>query len=141
LFPPPWVFSKFSLCGRSGAVRAECLQNFPERNKSNMGKRREQRTPIALPVKVIIPDKDKRTKTEMACTLNVSPRGARLGGIRNSIKAGDIVTIQRGKEKAMYRVAWVGTREEKKEGQVGFECIEPGASIWGIDLWAGEDER
>ncbi|HTC94752.1 MAG TPA: PilZ domain-containing protein [Terriglobales bacterium] len=106
-----------------------------------MGKRREQRTPIALPVKVSFLDKGKQTKTEMACTLNVSPRGARLGGIRNSIKPGDIVTIQRGKEKAMYRVAWVGTREEQKEGQVGFECVEPGASIWGIDLWAGEDER
>jgi hypothetical protein len=106
-----------------------------------MGKRREQRTPIALPVKVIIMDQDKRPKTEMACTLNASPRGARLGGVRSSVKPGDVVTIQRGKEKAIYRIAWVGSRELKTEGQVGLECVEPGASIWGIDLWAGEDER
>jgi len=106
-----------------------------------MGKRREQRTPMALPVKIIVVDQDKRSKTEMACTLNVSPRGARLNGIRNSIKPGDVVTVQRGKEKAIYRIAWVGNREDKTEGQAGMECVEPGASIWGLELWAGEDER
>jgi hypothetical protein len=106
-----------------------------------MGKRREQRTPIALPVKVIIVDQEKRPKTEMACTLNVSPRGARLHGVRNAIKPGDVLTVQRGKEKAIYRVAWVGSRELKTDGQVGLECVEPGAAIWGIDLWPGEDER
>jgi len=106
-----------------------------------MGKRREQRTPIALPVKVVIADQGKPAKTEMACTLNVSPRGARLNGIRNSIQTGDVITVQRGKEKALYRVAWIGTRELKTEGQVGLECVEPGAAIWGIELWAGEDER
>jgi hypothetical protein len=106
-----------------------------------MGKRREQRTPMALPVKIIVVDQEKRSKTEMACTLNVSPRGARLNGIRNSIKPGDVVTVQRGKEKAIYRVAWVGSREDKTEGQAGMECVEPGSSIWGLELWAGEDER
>ena len=106
-----------------------------------MGKRREQRTPMALPVKVIILDDQKRPKTEMACTLNVSPRGVRLNGIRNNIKPGDVVTIQRGKEKAVYRVAWVGSRENKTAGQAGFESIQPEASIWGVELWAGEDER
>jgi hypothetical protein len=106
-----------------------------------MGKRREQRTPLALPVKVVVLDHEKRPKTEMACTLNVSPRGARLNGIRNSIKPGDVVTVQRGKEKAIYRVCWVGDRETKTEGQAGMECVEPGTSIWGLELWAGEDER
>lgn len=106
-----------------------------------MGKRREQRTPMALPVKVIIMGAEKRPHVEMACTLNVSPRGARLNGIRRSIKPGDVVTIQRGKDKAVYRVAWVGSRDQKTEGQAGFEAIQPGVNIWGVELWAGEDER
>jgi hypothetical protein len=106
-----------------------------------MGKRREQRTPMALPVKVIIMDAAKRPHTEMACTLNVSPHGVRLNGIRSNIKPGDIVTIQRGKEKAVYRVAWVGSREQKTEAQAGFEAVQSDVNIWGVELWAGEDER
>ena len=88
-----------------------------------MGKRREQRTPLALPVKIIVLDQEKRPKTEMACTLNVSPRGARLNGIRNSVKPGDVVTVQRGKEKAIYRVAWVGSRADNTDGRLGWLLV------------------
>ena len=96
---------------------------------------------MALPVKVIIMDAQKRPQTEMACTLNVSPRGARLNGIRSSLKPGDIVTIQRGKDKAVYRVAWVGSKEHQTGGQAGFEAVQSDVNIWGVELWAGEDER
>src|SRR5438067_10949145 len=106
-----------------------------------MGNRREQRTPIALPVKVVTRDAESRPLTEMACTIDISVKGARLTGVRSVKEPGEVICVERGKSKAFYQVKWVGSREKGNESQVGLMCIEPGVSIWGLDLLPGEDER
>jgi hypothetical protein len=106
-----------------------------------MGKRREQRTRIALPVKVYTRDDQGRTIIEIACTMDITPKGARLTGVRCITHAGEVLQVERGKSKAFYRVMWVGDRMTNSEGQVGLQCIEPDAAIWGMDLLPGEDER
>lgn len=106
-----------------------------------MGKRREQRTRIALPVKVHTRDKHGRNIMEIACTMDITPKGARLSGVRCVTRPGEVLQVERGKNNAFYRVMWVGDRASNNEHQVGLQCIEPGAAIWGIDLLPGEDER
>lgn len=106
-----------------------------------MGKRREQRTKIAIPVKVHTRDAENHPLSEIACTMDITPKGARLSGVRCAHEAGEILCIERGKNKAFYRVMWIGTPLDGRNGQVGLQCIEPDAAIWGIDVLGGEDER
>ena len=106
-----------------------------------MGKRREQRTRIALPVKVYTRDEHGRNVMEIACTMDVTAKGARLSGVRCVTHAGEVLQVERGKSKAFYRVMWVGDRTTNSEGQVGLQCIEPGAAIWDIEFLPGKDER
>jgi hypothetical protein len=106
-----------------------------------MGNRREQRTKIALPVKVQTRDAENRPLNEMACTLDISPRGARLTGVRSVRDAGEVLCLERGKKKAFYSVIWIGTKQEGRDGQVGLQCVEQDVSIWGVELLPGEDER
>jgi len=106
-----------------------------------MGNRREQRTRIALPVKVYTRDEQGRPVMEIACTMDITPKGARLTGVRCVTHPGEVLSVERGKSKAYYRVMWVGDRITNREGQVGLQCIEPDAEIWGVNLLPGEDER
>jgi PilZ domain-containing protein len=106
-----------------------------------MGQRREQRTRIALPVKVHTRDENGKPQIEVACTMDIAPKGARLAGVRSVSQPGDIVCVERGKNKAFYRVMWIGTREDGRPEQVGLQCVEPDAEIWGMTLMGGEDER
>src|SRR5438874_2579520 len=103
-----------------------------------MGNRREQRTRIALPVKVVTRDAQNRPLTEMACSIDISPKGARLTGVRSVKAPGEVISVERGKSKAFFQVKWVGSREHGTEAQVGLFCIEPGSSIWGLDLLPGD---
>ena len=106
-----------------------------------MGNRREQRTRIALPVKVYTRDDHGRPVVEIACTMDITPKGARLTGVRCVTHTGEVLCVERGKSKAFYRVMWVGDRLTNRDGQVGLQCIEPEAEIWGVNLLPGEDER
>lgn len=106
-----------------------------------MGNRREQRTKIALPVKIHTRDAENRPRIEMACSLDVSPHGARLSGVRAGRELGEVLYLERGKKKAFYRVVWVGSKQDGRDAQVGLQCVEQDVSIWGVDLLPGEDER
>jgi len=75
------------------------------------------------------------------CTMDISPRGARLSGVHYVTEAGEVLCIERGKNKAYYRVMWIGTKQDGREHQVGLQCVEPDAAIWGVDVLPGEDER
>ena len=81
-----------------------------------MGNRREQRTRIALPVKVLTRDAQNRPLTEMACSIDISPKGARLTGVRSVKAPGEVISVERGKSKAFFQVKWVGSREQGTEG-------------------------
>lgn len=110
-------------------------------NSSLMGKRYEQRTRIALPVKVYTRDEHGRNIMVIACTMDITPKGARLSGVRCVTRPGEVLQVERGKSKAFYKVVWTGDRAHGSEHQVGLQCIEPDAAIWGMDFLPGGDER
>jgi hypothetical protein len=67
--------------------------------------------------------------------------GARLNGVRCVTQPGEIISVERGKSKAYFRVVWIGQPGTASEAQVGLQCIEFDTSIWGVELVAGKDER
>ncbi len=93
----------------------------------------EKRVQIALPVKVFLPGGASK-RPQMACTYDISELGARLVGLQEQVSAGDVITLERGKNRAMYRVMWVGRPRTPLEGQVGVRCVENEKMIWEINL-------
>lgn len=78
---------------------------------------------------------------ELAHTLDVSGAGAKLGGVRDPLKPGDILTVQRNHKKANCKVIWV--REvAAREMQMGIELLNVDEKFWGLDLsYKKEDEE
>ena len=93
-----------------------------------LNKRKSPRRKMVLPVKVSI---DKAT--HLAHTLDITPRGARLGALRTQLKPGTIITLQRGTKKAEFRVEWI-KQLAPNELQAGIESLEPQNSFWGVNL-------
>src|SRR5260370_34622766 len=99
-----------------------------------MEQRKSTRRKMVLPVKVSI---DK--VTPLAHTIDITHDGARLGGLRTQLQPGTIVSLQRGSQKAKFRIAWIRPLA-RNEPQAGVECLEPQNSFWGVDLSDRERE-
>ena len=97
-----------------------------------MVRRREARVRTVLPVRVFGMDSSGKPFTALAHTLDITNSGARLGGVQHSLKIGDIVGVQRGTDKARFRIAWIGSVENHNAGQVGLECAQQNKNIWNI---------
>jgi PilZ domain len=103
---------------------------------ADAAKRREQRARTVLPVRVFGLDRSGKPFTEVAHTLDISRDGARLGGLNCSLAIGDIIGVQRGTDKARFRVAWVGSPNSRCEQQAGVCCIQPERCIWPAEALA-----
>lgn len=99
-----------------------------------MGRRHNQRTKIALPVRIFGIDADGNSFARLAETLDVSAAGARIAGIYVRLAVGDIVGVQHGANKARFRITWTGKPGTNNAGQVGLACVEPDNQFWGITL-------
>jgi hypothetical protein len=97
-----------------------------------IGKRRQKRIKMVLPVRVHWRDKTNNPVSELAHTLDITPDGARLGGMRQELKAGDKVTLHYHQRKLHFQVVWVTPLSGTREYQVGLESI--GNDSWGLEL-------
>jgi hypothetical protein len=70
----------------------------------------------------------------MACTYDISPRGARITGLRGAKQIGDIIAIERGRTKSFCRVVWVGEPNSEFRGQVGIQVVETDRVMWEAEL-------
>jgi hypothetical protein len=96
--------------------------------------RLDKRVHVALPIRVTYWDEQNRPHLEMACTYDISPRGARVVGLRGAKQEGDIVAVERGRSKVFCRVVWIGSEGSDLRGQVGLQCIESERNIWEAEL-------
>lgn len=107
-------------------------QHRQHRSRREHRKRREERVNVALPVRVVVLEQQRR---EFACTLDVTSKGARLDGLRGVDLVGEVLEIQRGKKRDRFKVVWVGEPETERAGQIGVQCLSAGTPIWeGIAL-------
>jgi len=104
-------------------------------------KRRQKRVRIALPVRTWISDENGKAVLQAACTLDVTPTGARLAGMRAPAETGAILTVERGRSKARFRIVWVGEPGTPHEGHLGIDCLDAGRWSWDVQLPAetGDD--
>jgi hypothetical protein len=103
-----------------------------------LGKRREPRTELSLPLLLTGTDVSGRPLDQRVTALDVSRHGARLEGIHGRLQPGDQVFLARGTQKEQFRVAWVGAEDTPRAGQIGVMAIDHETSLWDQDLQTTE---
>ena len=101
--------------------------------------RLNRRVHVALPVRVTYWDQDKKPGLEMACTYDISPHGARVTNLRCVKETGEIVAIERGRNKSFCRVVWIGDANSEVKGQIGLQCVESERAMFEGELKEMED--
>lgn len=95
-----------------------------------LGKRRDARIDIALPVLLTGVDVSGRPLDQRVMTINISRRGALLEGVHGLLLSGDIISLSRLQKKEQFRVAWVGDENSPTAGQIGAAAVDPNTSFW-----------
>jgi PilZ domain len=88
---------------------------------------------LALPVRWSLLGQEGRGHAEMACTYDIHPRGARLLSSRE-VSVGDLLTVERGRSKAVCRVVWAADPASPLRGQFTVECVDEGRTPWDDEL-------
>jgi hypothetical protein len=88
---------------------------------------------LALPVRLTHMQNGERSGPEMACTYDIHPRGARLLSFRN-VKIGDLITVERGRNKSVCQVVWTADPQSALRGQFTVECVEGTKTPWEEEL-------
>jgi hypothetical protein len=103
------------------------------------GSEPEEDTPVqklihlALPVRLTHMQNGGRSGSELACTYDIHPRGARLLSGRE-VRVGDLITVERGRHKSVCQVVWTGDPHSALRGQFTVECLEGSRSPWEEEL-------
>jgi hypothetical protein len=87
---------------------------------------------LALPVRLTHTQQGVRGAQELACTYDIHPRGARLLSSRE-VKVGDLVTVERGRNKSICQIVWTADPHSALRGQFTVECVD-GKSPWEEEL-------
>jgi PilZ domain len=98
-----------------------------------MGKRRQKRVKMVLPVRIFSKGPSSKPFNELAHTLDITPTGARLGSVRHPLKTGETLTLQYRQRRLQFRVVWVKPLDGTAEFQVGLESVG-GGDGWGLEL-------
>jgi len=88
-----------------------------------MDGRQSQRVEVQLPVQVWGLDAYGQPFTDPAVVINMSTGGLVLQGIRRRIRAGELLDIRIGDERAQFRVVWAGAAGTRRAGELGMERV------------------
>jgi len=78
---------------------------------------------LALPVRWSLMGQEGRGTPEVACTYDIHPSGARLLSSR-AVNIGDLVMVERGRNKAVCQVVWAADPKSVLRGQFSVQCVE-----------------
>jgi hypothetical protein len=98
------------------------------------GTQRYSRTKMVLPLRLWLDEGTSETLSmQWIHTIDISQVGCRLGGLRTSLSPGHTIALQRGQQKASFRVIW-SKHLEAEEHQAGIEALDYGRNIWAKEL-------
>lgn len=93
---------------------------------------------LALPMRWTLVGQEGRSAPEMACTYDIHPHGARLVSSRD-LNIGDLVMVERGRNKAICQVIWAADPSSSLRGQFTVQCVE-GRTPWDDELRQMEEQ-
>lgn len=93
---------------------------------------------LALPVRWSPVGQEGRGSAEVACTYDIHPHGARLVSSRD-VNIGDLVLLERGRNKAVCQVVWSADPASPLRGQFTVQCVE-GKTPWDDELRQMEEQ-
>jgi hypothetical protein len=99
-----------------------------------MGRRRESRKELQVPVRIFGTNSDGQVFSEKAVTVNVSQQGTELSGVKPKLNLDEIIGLTYGKNRVHFRVKWVGASGSAKAGHVGLLNISPEKPLWDFPL-------
>ena len=114
---------------RSGASLA-MEQFLNDLRAQRLGKRRDPRIDLALPVLLTGTDVSGRPLDQRVMTVNISRRGALLDGIHGMLEPGNKILLSRLHKKEQFRVAWVAGKDTPAAGEIGVAAVDPNTSFW-----------
>jgi hypothetical protein len=88
-----------------------------------MDRRHHPRVGVQLPVEVWGLDAHGRAFMDRATVTNMSTAGLILQGLRRKIRAGEILDVRMGSDKAQYRVVWVGGPGSRRAGELRMQRV------------------
>jgi hypothetical protein len=104
--------------------------------QSKTGKANERlqgRRKAVLPVRVRGKDSSGRSFEELAHTLDVTPSGVRLGGIRHELGHLERLTVAYRQRRMEFEVVWTKKLDGVSEYQVGLRAISQDGDAWGFN--------
>lgn len=93
---------------------------------------------LAVPVRWSLIGQEGRGPAETACTYDIHPHGARLLSSRE-VNIGDMVMVERGRNKAICQVVWAADAASALRGQFTVQCVE-GRTPWDDELRQMEEQ-
>jgi PilZ domain-containing protein len=93
---------------------------------------------LALPVRWTLVGQEGHGSPEMACTYDIHPHGARLLSSRD-LNIGDLVMVERGRNKAICQVVWSADPASALRGQFTVQCVV-GKTPWDDELRQMEEQ-
>jgi PilZ domain len=99
-----------------------------------MGKRREPRKEIKVPVRIFGTDSGGQIFSEKVFTSNVSQHGVLLTGVQAQPNVDEVVGLTYGQTKGHFRVKWVGQPGTPKAGELGLLNLAPEKVFWDFPL-------
>jgi len=94
---------------------------------------------VAIPVRWSLFGQQGGKSAEVACTYDIHPHGARLLGTR-AVNIGDVVVVERGRNKALCQVIWTADPASPLRGQFTVQCVEEGKTPWEEELRQMEEQ-
>jgi len=95
-----------------------------------MDRRRQPRICTTLPVRIWGIDAHAFPFAQPASVRNFSEIGAVVQGVHRQIKPGATLEVQSGKNRAQFRVVWVGRPGTPREGEIGIETLPSEPCLW-----------
>jgi hypothetical protein len=105
-----------------------------------MGRRREPRVQMEVPVRIFGTNSQGQVFSEKATTVNISKQGVELKGVPE-LKVDEIVGVNYGDRRLHFRVKWMGKRGTPKEGHVGLINTSPEKPFWDMPLPPAAPDR
>jgi hypothetical protein len=100
--------------------------------KDKPSKRKQDRTRAVLPVRVRGKDASGALFEVLAHTLDLTPTGVRLGGMRQALKALDTVVVLYRQRRIEFTVMWTKLLDGCAEYQAGLQMVAQESDPWGL---------